>query len=206
LVAAQGTTTRPTADRVREALFSRLESRYVLSDASVLDVFAGTGSLAIEALSRGAAAALCIENAKAALAALRRNVAALELGGNLRIAAEDFRTALRAQAAARREFDGVFVDAPYDKGLTEEALEMLDAGALVASQGWVAVETARREKAQRRVGGLVLQREDEYGDTKLLLYERLGEAAGAARRGYDVEQAELAEPERADRSEPEENV
>ncbi len=206
LLAAQGTTTRPTTDRVREALFSRLESRYGLSDAVVLDVFAGTGALAIEALSRGAAGALCVENDESALVALRRNVSALELGGSLRIAAEDFRTALRVQAEAGAEFDGVFVDAPYAKGLTEEALELLDTGGLVAVQGWVAVETARREKAQRRVGSLVLQREDEYGDTKLLLYERPGDAAGEARRGCDREQTNEARSQQADEPEPEENL
>lgn len=206
LVTAQGTTTRPTADRVREALFSRLESRYGLSDATVLDIFAGTGALAIEAISRGAAGALCIENEKSALAVLRRNVSALELAGSLRIAAEDFRTVLRAQARAGAEFDGVFVDAPYAKGLTEEALELLDTGGLVAARGWVAVETARREKAQRRVGGLVLQREDEYGDTKLLLYERPGDAAGEARRGCDREQTGQMQPQRADEPGPEEKL
>lgn len=206
LIAARGTTTRPTADRVREALFSRLESRYGLSDAAVLDVFAGTGALAIEALSRGAAGALCIENEKSALAALRRNVSALALGDSLRIAPEDFRTALRAQAKAGAEFDGVFVDAPYAKGLTEEALELLDTLGLVAGSGWVAVETARREKAQRRVGSLVLQREDEYGDTRLLLYERPGDATGEARRGCDREQTDQAQPQQADEPEPEEKL
>jgi len=169
----------------------------------VLDIFAGTGALAIEAISRGAATALCIESGKSALTALRRNVCALGVGDSLRIAAADFRTALRAQAAAGVEFDGVFVDAPYAKGLTEEALEMLDAGGLVAEQGWIAVETARREIAPRRVGSLVMQREDEYGDTKLLLYERLGDVAGEAASGGDQEQAGGVEPQPAE--EPEEN-
>lgn len=174
MIAAQGTTTRPTSDRVREALFSRLQSRYGLEGARILDVFAGTGALAIEALSRGARSALCIEHEKAALAALRRNVAALGLGNSLEIAARDFRSALAVQAGKRATFDGVFLDPPYEQGLAEEALGLLDADSLVALDGWVVAETATREKLPSRVGSLLLQREDEYGHTRLLLYERQG--------------------------------
>jgi len=203
LVAAQGTTTRPTADRVREALFSRLESRYGLSDARVLDVFAGTGALAIEAVSRGAAGALCIESGKSALAALRRNVSALALERSVRVLAGDFRSALRAQAQAGATFDGVFVDAPYAKDLTRETLELLDAGALVAERGWVAAETSTREKPLPRVGRLVLQRQDAYGDTMLLLYERSGDATGEDARAGGI-RTEAQEPQPTDVPEPKE--
>lgn len=165
----------------------------------MLDVFAGTGALAIEAVSRGAAAALCIENGKPALAALRHNISALALDASVRVVADDFRSALRAQAREGGRFDGVFVDAPYARNLTRETLELLDAGGLVAAGGWVAAETAKREEPLPRVGSLVLQREDAYGDTRLLLYERMDEAAGDERAGHaqtaNTEQPPDGEPE-----------
>ena len=86
LRALDGQATRPTSERVREALFSRLEARYGLDGASVLDVFAGTGALAIEAMSRGAARATCIEMEKRALGTLRDNLADLGLQDAVRSA------------------------------------------------------------------------------------------------------------------------
>ncbi|HYC00231.1 MAG TPA: 16S rRNA (guanine(966)-N(2))-methyltransferase RsmD [Candidatus Limnocylindrales bacterium] len=175
LVAAQGRDTRPTTDRVREALFSRLESRYGLSGARVLDVFAGTGALAIEALSRGAASAVCIENDRNALAALRRNLDALGLRDRVKVVAADFRDALAAEARGGASFEGVLLDPPYAQGMAAAGLALLDSLGLVAPTGWVVAEVGRRENAPERVGSLTRQREDVYGDTKLALYERPGQ-------------------------------
>src|SRR3954469_8093525 len=94
LRAVEGHRTRPTSDRVREALFSRIEARYGLAGASVLDVFAGTGALAIEALSRGATRAVCIELEKRALDTLRGNLRELELSEQVRVIGDDFRRVL----------------------------------------------------------------------------------------------------------------
>lgn len=90
----EGRGTRPTSDRVREALFSRIEARYGLSGAWVLDVFAGTGALAIEALSRGARRAVCIEFEKRARETLRGNLRDLELSGRARVIGDDYRRVL----------------------------------------------------------------------------------------------------------------
>jgi 16S rRNA (guanine966-N2)-methyltransferase len=118
---------RPTADRVRESLFNLLAHGHGdrLEDAEVLDVFAGTGALGLEALSRGAARATFLENGRAALGLLRENVAAL--GAEARIVARD----------ARRPGPGtphglVFLDPPYGRGLGEAAMTAL------LAQGWVA--------------------------------------------------------------------
>src|SRR5262245_59778622 len=94
LKAVEGHVTRPTSDRVREALFSRLEARYGLEGASVLDVFAGTGALAIEALSRGARRAMCIEIERRAIETLRSNLRELELEERARVIADDYRKVL----------------------------------------------------------------------------------------------------------------
>jgi 16S rRNA (guanine966-N2)-methyltransferase len=94
LRAVEGHVTRPTSDRVREALFSRLEARYGLEGSSVLDVFAGTGALAIEALSRGASRAVCIELERRAIETLRGNLRELELVNKVRVMGDDYRRVL----------------------------------------------------------------------------------------------------------------
>ena len=188
----EGRATRPTSDRVREALFSRLEARYGLSGSLVLDVFAGTGALAIEAISRGASRAVCIELERRALDTLRDNVRDLDLAQKVRVIADDYRkvlarlgsrpageTEVDRAAPARRPFDGVFVDPPYGKGLAVPALAAVAELGLVRVGGWVSLEVDRREETPEAVAGpriaLRRMREDVYGDTKLALYEAQGE-------------------------------
>lgn len=180
LRALEGHATRPTSDRVREALFSRLEARYGLEGASVLDVFAGTGALAIEAISRGAARAVCIELERRALETLRGNLREFGLATQVRVMGDDYRRVLaklagqigqsaadrsaadarsgvgRVQApgrmtTTRRRFDGVFLDPPYGKGLAVEALEAVAKLGLVKPGGWVTVEVGRREATPETV-------------------------------------------------------
>ncbi|MFN2374899.1 MAG: 16S rRNA (guanine(966)-N(2))-methyltransferase RsmD [Candidatus Binatia bacterium] len=186
LKAVEGHVTRPTSDRVREALFSRLEARYGLSGAIVLDVFAGTGALAFEALSRGAWSAVCIELDKRAVDTLRDNVRDLELTARVRVIADDYRRVL-ARFAARRRFDGVFLDPPYGKGLAVDALEAVAGFGLMRPGGWITVEVGKRETLPEAVEGpegvLRRVREDIYGDTRLGLFEaeaavKHNEAAG----------------------------
>jgi 16S rRNA (guanine966-N2)-methyltransferase len=171
LRAVEGHRTRPTSDRVREALFSRIEARFGFAGSSVLDLFAGTGALAIEAISRGASRAVCVEMERRALETLKDNVRELELASQVRVIGDDFRRVL----ARLRPFDGVFVDPPYGKGLAIDALGALAELGLVKDGGWVSVETFRREQLPDIVRGpaIVLSRlrEDTYGDTKLSLYE-----------------------------------
>jgi 16S rRNA (guanine966-N2)-methyltransferase len=111
LVAPPGTGTRPTSDRVRESLFSILGS---VDGDVVLDLFAGTGALGIEALSRGAASAVAVERDRNAVRAIRTNAEALALGDRLRVVPRGWREALRAEAEAGSRFDLVLIDPPYD--------------------------------------------------------------------------------------------
>ncbi|HEY2773524.1 MAG TPA: RsmD family RNA methyltransferase [Candidatus Binatia bacterium] len=213
LRAVEGRVTRPTSDRVREALFSRLEARYGLSGATILDVFAGTGALAIEAVSRGAFRAVCIELERRALDTLRGNVRELDIGRQIRVFADDYRRVLARLAAKApggsdpapapalpaqppgRTFDGVFIDPPYGKGLALEALESVVQLALVKPGGWVTVEVGRRESLPPVVAGpmslLTRVRDDVYGDTRLALYE----AARPAARSGPAAEAPAAEVE-----------
>ena len=171
LVAVPGDVTRPTADRVREALFSRLQSRYGLEGANVLDLFAGTGALGIEAMSRGAHALVSVERSRNAARVLLENLRSLGLAGRAELLVRDFEAALDDLAAAGRVFEGVFVDPPYGYGLAVRALEIVERAGLLARGAWVAVETADEEELPTTVGRVVRVREDVYGDTKLTLYE-----------------------------------
>jgi 16S rRNA (guanine966-N2)-methyltransferase len=145
LIAPQGERTRPTADRVRQALFDMLlhapwGGRDALEDAQVLDVFAGTGALGLEALSRGAAHATFIEHDRAALAALRANIAACRAEQRCTVLALD---ALAAPAAAPATL--AFLDPPYGQDLVRRALRQLRGTGRLTANTIVVAETGRDE-------------------------------------------------------------
>jgi 16S rRNA (guanine966-N2)-methyltransferase len=134
---------RPTADRLRESLFNILVHSHgdPVTDARVLDLFAGTGALGIEALSRGAKFALLIDDRAESRALLRANVEALGLGGVSRI----FRRDATKLGAARpvEPFSLVFIDPPYGKGLAEKALVSAREGGWLAADAMIVVEEAK---------------------------------------------------------------
>jgi 16S rRNA (guanine966-N2)-methyltransferase len=145
LAAPPGSGTRPTADRVRQALFDMLlhapwAGRDLLHEAQVLDVFAGTGALGLEALSRGAAHATFIENEPAALTALRANIAAMNAQSACHILPVD---ALRAGPGSAADL--VFLDPPYGHDLVPRALAHLRANNWLAADAVIIAETARDE-------------------------------------------------------------
>jgi 16S rRNA (guanine966-N2)-methyltransferase len=142
LVAPTSQAVRPTADRLREALFNVLVHAYgdPVTGARVLDLFAGTGALGLEALSRGAACAVFIDQSAAARALIRENVAALGAGGVTRIFRRD---ATRLGAAhPLAPFSLVFLDPPYGQGLAEKALAAARAGGWLARDALIVVEEA----------------------------------------------------------------
>ncbi|MGP0090250.1 MAG: 16S rRNA (guanine(966)-N(2))-methyltransferase RsmD [Xanthobacteraceae bacterium] len=142
LQAPKSTSVRPTADRLRESLFNILTHAYgdPLTGARVLDLFAGTGALGIEALSRGAALALFVDQGVEARALLRANVEALGLGGVTRIFRRD--ATKLGPAHPLPPFSLVFLDPPYGKGLAEQALTSARAGAWLAGDALIVVEEA----------------------------------------------------------------
>lgn len=172
LRAPRGTATRPTSDRVREALFGILTSAGVVQGAHVLDLYAGTGALALEALSRGAAQAVLIESSRDALVALKANIAALDLQTQASVMAGDA-LALAARIAERGPFDLVFADPPWslvDEGAAATALSrIVRAGALDAAT-WVVLEHAARTPPPE-VEGLLRMETRRYGDTALTFYK-----------------------------------
>ena len=135
LEAPRGRLVRPTADRIKEALFSILGSRIDLDGAAVLDLFAGSGALGIEALSRGAAAAIFVEQEQAARRALAANIERCALAGRAQVVSQSVRSALARLAKEGRRFDGVLMDPPYGQDLAAQALGLLAGGALLRPGG-----------------------------------------------------------------------
>ncbi len=137
-------TTRPATARIRESIFSRLLVRLDFGDLAVLDIFAGSGSLGIEALSRGAAHATFIDSSKAAAAAIRGNLQTLGLGDRARIIALDLHRALPELAREGKSFGLTFIDAPYADDISNQVMRMLAELALVAPGGWVVIRQFKR--------------------------------------------------------------
>lgn len=137
LIAPAGESTRPTSDRAREAIFSMLTSRLGSFDGlDVLDLFAGTGALGIEALSRGAGTACFIDNDAAAVKAIKANLAALGAAGDVR------QSPVASLGTALRPHHIVFLDAPYGEALADPALSHLHARGWIAPGAIISVETA----------------------------------------------------------------
>jgi 16S rRNA (guanine966-N2)-methyltransferase len=161
LVAPAGDGTRPTADRVREALFSILGD---VSGLRVLDLYAGSGALGIEALSRGAAAAVFVDSSQAAVTAIRRNLSMLGLEAPVQ---RREALAYLAAAAAGDPYDLVFADPPYDSalrvgpGLAERLPPVLTAGAVIVT------ESNKRAPLELP---FTLLRERDYGDTRIAVH------------------------------------
>jgi pantetheine-phosphate adenylyltransferase len=169
LRALRGRSVRPTADRVKEALFSMLGSRFDLGGARVLDLFAGTGALGIEALSRGAERAVFVEGDPQARRVLSANLTACGFAARTRIVARPVQRALAELTARGERFDGVFMDPPYGRGLAEAALIQLADAALVPN-GWVAVEHHIDDVLADAYGSLRLTAARRYGKTAVALY------------------------------------
>ena len=181
LLAPPGETVRPTSDRAREALFNILSHGKFAAEGipfagvAVLDAFAGTGALGLEALSRGAAEAAFIEQDREALAILRQNIALLGEGGRARIVPGDATRPPRAPSA----YALAFIDPPYRSGLAAAALRALEAAGWLMPQALVVIELAAREELTPPAGFFLLD-ERTYGAARLLFLRR-GETMGDRR-------------------------
>ncbi len=160
LLAPAGTATRPTSDRTREALFSILASRLgTFEGLRVADLFAGSGALGLEALSRGAASCVFVETDRNAAEAIRRNLAALG-------ASADLLTTPAEHARIPGHLDLAFLDPPYGSGLAPGVLQRLP----LALGGLVSVETSRQEDVQ--ADGYQAEADRSYGKAKITLLRR----------------------------------
>jgi 16S rRNA (guanine(966)-N(2))-methyltransferase RsmD len=159
---------RPTGAKVREAVFSILGPAVI--GVRVLDLFAGTGALGIEALSRGAAAAVFVEDHPESLKVLRRNLADLSLADRTTVWPLPVAAALKQLAARGESFGLAFLDPPYGGGAAAAALSTLAGLPLLASGARVVVEHSRRESLPEACGGLTRLTLRRYGDTQVAFY------------------------------------
>jgi 16S rRNA (guanine966-N2)-methyltransferase len=174
LATPQGSKTRPTSDRVRESIFNILSHGVTGLDihhARVMDLFAGTGAMGLEAMSRGARFCQFVDESAEARGLIRRNADALGIIGQVKIWRRDA-TEL-GPCAPQPGFDMVFADPPYGRGLGEKALASLVSGQWLNSGAIVVLEESA--KAEFTPGpGLELIDEREYGDTKVRFFRRPG--------------------------------
>ncbi|MFM7348200.1 MAG: 16S rRNA (guanine(966)-N(2))-methyltransferase RsmD [Erythrobacter sp.] len=164
LAAPKGDATRPTADRARETLFAMLTSR--LGDfegLQVADLFAGSGALGLEALSRGVAYCLFVEQDRAALEVIRANIATLGAQARTRVEAGS----VMQLRAATKPLDLILADPPYNTGAGEVALDRLLRLGWIGPETWIALETSAKENVV--VNGLVIEAERRVGKGKLSL-------------------------------------
>ena len=171
LQAPPGEATRPTADRTRETLFAMLTSRLgSFEELRVADLFAGSGALGLEALSRGAAQCLFAENDAAALRALRANVANLRAQQRCDVRA----VSVMSLGPAKEPLDLILLDPPYGSGAGVVALDRLHRLGWIGEATWVALETAHEEKVQTKA--LAAEAERKVGKAKLTLLRLAGRA------------------------------
>ncbi len=164
LIAPKGEQTRPTADRTRETLFSMLTSRLgSFEGIAVADLFAGSGALGLEALSRGAATCLFVEHDRPALDAIRANITALDARTTVQVEAASVMQ-LRARAAP---LDLILLDPPYGTGAGAVALDRLLRLGWIGEATWISLETSAKEETE--VAGLTIEAERQVGKAKLTL-------------------------------------
>ena len=160
--------TRPTSDRVREAIFSALDSRDALHGMRIVDLYAGSGALGLEAASRGARVVTLVENNYAAAGLCRKNAQAVQRsapkGAELKIAVSS-QTVQSFLAATKEGFDVVFIDPPYDLSEVELGHNLDALAPLLADDALVVLERSSRSPEPQWGGGLALDRRKDYGDT-----------------------------------------
>lgn len=167
MTAPKGEATRPTADRTRETLFNMLTSRLgAFNDLRVADLFAGSGALGLEALSRGAAHCIFVEQDRAAVDTIRANISTLDA----RSRSDVRQTSVMTLPAATQPLDLILLDPPYDTGAGAVALDRMLRLGWIGEHTWMAVETAGHEEIA--VKGLILEKERRVGKAKLHLLKR----------------------------------
>ena len=160
--------TRPTADRVKESLFNII-SAYI-SDANVLDLYAGTGSLGIEALSRGAESAVFIDKSREAIEVIEENLLHTKLFDKSTVIFDDVNRAIEKLYSVGRKFDIIFIDPPYSKDFVAVSMQQIVKTSLIKEEGLVLVEHHKEDSLSDEYGNLKLKRIEKYGDTRISFY------------------------------------
>ena len=163
----EGLTTRPTADRVKEALFSIIN--FDIPDAEVLDLFGGTGQLGIEALSRGAKRAVFVDAGDAACKLIKENLRRTKLEGQGSVVRSDY---LQYLSRCREKFSIVFLDPPYAEEFLENSLKKLSEIDILKSNGIIVCERPLGKELSWEIPGFTRSKDYKYGKTLLTLYRK----------------------------------
>ncbi|HVP35951.1 MAG TPA: 16S rRNA (guanine(966)-N(2))-methyltransferase RsmD [Terriglobales bacterium] len=158
---------RPTSDKVKEAIYNILTS---VEDKRVLDLFAGSGALGIEALSRGADEVVFVDDSSSSLNLIRKNLEKLGLIDKSRIVKKDAIRFLKAEF--EENFDIIFADPPYGKGFCQKVLEILSGKVILNPDGVLVIEHHKKEKLET-VRNLILLKERKYGDTLVSFFRKI---------------------------------
>jgi len=166
----RGNAVRPTSDKIRGAIFSALSSRLGSFDGCrILDMFAGSGALSIEALSRGAEFSVLFDTSDESLELVRKNLKACGLAQHSRVVRGNAIIHLD-RALAEGPYDVVFVDPPYGKNMAQQALETVATQGMLKDGAWVIAETGRNETLPETIGNLELSHKKDYGSTSIHYY------------------------------------
>ncbi|MCX7710671.1 MAG: 16S rRNA (guanine(966)-N(2))-methyltransferase RsmD [Clostridia bacterium] len=165
----KGSSTRPTTDRVKESLFNIIAA--YIPEAEVLDLFAGTGNLGIEALSRGAANAVFADKSAECVNIIKDNLNHTKLSDKAKVLSGDASMVLMRLKNEGKRFDLIFLDPPYNTGLAQEMLSGIAQYELLKTDGLIVAESDRQDTLPENVGNLRLIRQQKYGDTMLWLYK-----------------------------------
>jgi 16S rRNA (guanine966-N2)-methyltransferase len=170
LLGPKGRLIRPTADRVREAVFNILGQD--LSGYRVLDLFSGTGSIGLEALSRGALYAAFVDNLNESIELIRKNIERCGYGSSSRILIRDLDRGIPWEHPfLRAKFDLVFMDPPYSKDIAPTLVSEIVSGEGLSSKGRIVIETAKTSDFPLSFSGLSKVQSRIYGDTKITIYK-----------------------------------
>jgi len=162
----EGDNTRPTGDRVKESVFNILGTFVV--ERNVLDLFAGSGNLGLEALSRGAASCVFVDSSKAAMKVIEMNIAGCRFQDKAKTYLCEFKSAI--QRFKENQFDLVFLDPPYHKNLGIEALELLSD--VISDEGVVVFETDGDEEVPEQIGNFAMYDVRRYGRIKVTFFRK----------------------------------
>ncbi len=179
LVTPKGMETRPTTDRIKETLFNILQND--LPGSRFLDLFAGSGGIGIEALSRGAAEAVFVDNSKEAFSCIRENLTRTHLADKAMVLGQDCASAIHALDAKKKQFDIIFMDPPYQLGAEKEVLTAIADSDIADEYTQIIIEAALdRELSEDELAGFEIVRVKEYKTNKHIFLQRSSESSREA--------------------------
>ncbi|MDO4711654.1 MAG: 16S rRNA (guanine(966)-N(2))-methyltransferase RsmD [Peptostreptococcaceae bacterium] len=161
---------RPTLDRVKENLFNIIGSG--IRDAVVLDLFAGSGALGIEALSRGAKRCVFVDNDKRSIELVRQNLKETRLAEHAVVHLAEAQSIIQKLCAEGQKFDYIFIDPPYCQGIVQKILKQLEKCNIMQEEGFVIIETDRFERPPEEISDLLKIKEREYSNTRISIFRR----------------------------------